>query len=175
MKKRLICYAAVLLLTCFLTGCIVNPYEDGVEALKEGQYKEAAEEFEKAVEKEQSKADSYRGLGIALWETKDYAGAKEAFENALKEGSERNGTICHFLGTCELKEENYKEAIAYFEEGVKDEKVSDEVRQEMRFNCIAAYEKLGEMETARSLLEEYVKDYPEDEAAVKDAQFWETR
>lgn len=175
MKKRLLCYAAVLLLMVSLTGCLINPYEDGVEALKNGQFKEAAENFKQAVEKGQSKADSYRGLGMALWESEDYEGAKAAFENALKEGGEKTGTLCHLLGSCELKSENYKEAIACFEEGLEDEKISDEVRQEMRFNCIAAYEKLGEMDTAKSLLAEYVRDYPEDEAAVKEAQFWETR
>ena len=45
----------------------------------------------------------------------------------------------------------------------------------MRFNCIFAYEKLGDMETAKSLLSEYVKDYPEDEEAAKEAEFLETR
>ncbi|MDE6937143.1 MAG: tetratricopeptide repeat protein, partial [Lachnospiraceae bacterium] len=44
-----------------------------------------------------------------------------------------------------------------------------------RFNSIAAYEKLGDMDTARTLLKEYVADYPDDESAVKEAQFWETR
>lgn len=175
MEKRLRCCGAALLLAVSLTGCLVNPYEDGMEALENGQFKEAAEEFQQAVEKGQSKADSYRGLGIALWESEDYEGAKAAFENAVKEGGEKTGILCHFLGSCELRSGNFKEAIAYFEEGIKDERVSDEVRQEMRFNCIAAYEKLGDMDTAKSLLTEYVKDYPEDEAAVKEAQFWETR
>ena len=68
-----------------------------------------------------------------------------------------------------------KEAIAYFEEGLSLKGNSDELIQSMRFNCIFAYEKLGDMDTAKSLLGDYTADYPEDEAAVKEAQFLETR
>ena len=93
----------------------------------------------------------------------------------LKEGGAKTGTLYHFLGSCELKTDNPEKAIEYFEQALKDEKISDEVKQEMRFNSIAAYEKLGDMDTARTLLKEYVADYPDDESAVKEAQFWETR
>lgn len=175
MKKKRMCLAAVLLLSIVLSGCMADPYEDGVEALKDGQYKEAAEQFKKAADKGKSKADAYRGLGIALWETGNYEGAKDAFENVLEESGEETGTLYHFLGSCELKTDNPKKAIEYFEKGLKDEKISDEVKQEMRFNSIAAYEKLGDMDTARTLLKEYAADYPEDESAAKEAQFWETR
>lgn len=173
--KKLHLYISVFFMAIMLTGCIVNPYKSGMEALEGGQYEEAAKQFKEAVKKEQNKADSYRGLGIALWETKDYKGAKEALENALEEGSEKTGTIYNLLGSCELLEGNMEEAIAYFEEGLKAEGNDDELTQAMRYNCIFAYEKLGDMETAKNLLTEYVADYPEDEEALKEAQFLETR
>lgn len=173
--KKLHLYITALLMAVMLTGCIANPYKSGMEALESGQYEEAAKQFEEAVKKEQNKADSYRGLGVSLWETKDYEGAKEALENALKEGSKKTGTVYNLLGSCELEAGNMEEAIAYFEEGLKIEGNDDELTQAMRFNCIYAYEKLGDMETAKNLLTEYVKDYPEDEEAVKEAQFLETR
>lgn len=167
--------AMLILLAVLLSGCIVNPYKSGMEALEGGQYKEAAKQFREAVKKEQNKADAYRGLGLALWETKDYAGAKEAFLAALKEGSEKTGTVCNLLGSCELEEGNLKEAIAYFEEGLKAEDVSDELRKAMRYNCIYAWENLGDIDKAKSLLGEYTADYPEDEEAAKEAEFLETR
>ena len=80
-------YMPAFLMVVMLTGCIVNPYKNGIEALENGRYEEAAKEFKEAVKKEQNKADSYRGLGIALWETEDYDGAKKALETALKEGT----------------------------------------------------------------------------------------
>ncbi len=165
----------VILMVVMLTGCIVDPYKDGMEALENEKYEEAAKEFKEAVKKEQNKADSYRGLGIALWETKDYDGAKKVLETALKEGSKKTGTIYNLLGNCELQAGNMQEAIAYFEEGLGLKGNSDELTQSMRFNCIFAYEKLGDMDTAKSLLAEYIADYPEDEAAAKEAQFLETR
>ncbi len=173
--KRLQLSISVLLAVIMLTGCIMNPYKSGMEALESGQYDEAVKQFEEAVEKEQNKADSYRGMGIALWETKDYEGAKEALENALKEGSKKTGTICNLLGSCELQSGNMKEAITYFEEGLKAEGNDDKLTQSMRYNCIFAYEKLGDLDMAKSLLAEYVAEYPEDEDAVKEAQFLETR
>lgn len=173
--KKLHLYISVLLMSFMLTGCIVNPYESGMEALESGQYEEAAGQFKEAIEKEQNKADSYRGLGIALWETKDYEGAKKALENALAQGSKKTGTVYNLLGSCELQAGNMKEAVAYFEEGLKLEGNDDELIQSMRYNCIFAYEKLGDMETAKNLLTEYVADYPEDEAALKEEQFLETR
>ena len=173
--KKLHLYIAVFLMAIMLTGCIVNPYKSGMEALESEQYEEAAEQFKEAVKNEQNKADSYRGLGIALWETKDYEGAKEALRNALEEGSEKTATVNNILGSCELQMGNIKEAVTYFEEGLKVEDSDDKLKQAMRFNCIFAYEKLGDMETAKNLLSEYVKDYPEDEEAAKEAEFLETR
>lgn len=166
---------SVFLLAAMLTGCMSNPYKSGMEALEDGQYEEAAKQFKEAVEKDKNKADAYRGMGIALWETKDYEGAKKALENALKEGSKKTGTICNLLGDCEYQSGNMEEAVKYFEEGLKDEKNSAELTQSMRFNRICAYEKLGDLDTVKSLLKEYIADYPEDEAAVKEARFLETR
>ena len=51
----------------------------------------------------------------------------------------------------------------------------EELTQAMRFNSIFAYEKLGDVETAKRLVKEYTADYPEDESAAKEAQFLETR
>ena len=86
-------WLSVFLFPLLLTGCMADPYADGIEALENGQYEEAAGQFKEAVKKDENKADSYRGLGIALWETKDYEGAKEALKKALEEGSKKTGTI----------------------------------------------------------------------------------
>ena len=55
-----------------LAGCGKNPYDQGMEALESGAYEEAAAQFQQAVEEEKNTADSYRGLGLALWEQADY-------------------------------------------------------------------------------------------------------
>ena len=45
----------------------------------------------------------------------------------------------------------------------------------MRFNIIAAYEKLEDWENAKAKLAEYTEEYPDDEQAAKEAEFLETR
>ena len=73
MKKVVVWISALLLGLC-LSGC-ENPSEEGVEYLKNGQYEEAIEQFEKAVEEEVNVGDAYRGIGIARWEQENYEGA----------------------------------------------------------------------------------------------------
>lgn len=174
-KKLQIILPVLLTVMILLTGCLSNPYKSGVKALEEKDYKEAAAQFQEAVEKNENKADSYRGLGIALWETEDYKGAKNAFENAIKEGTEKTGTIYNFLGCCELQAGDAGKAVSCFETGLEDKNNSSELIRELRFNQIAAYEKSGDIETAKSLLEDYTADYPDDEAAAKEADFLKTR
>lgn len=174
-RKKLWVTVSVLLVAAVLTGCISNPYKDGMEALENGRYEEAAEQFKQAIEKDKNKPDSYRGLGMALWESEDYEGAKDAFVHALEEGAEKTGTLYNFLGVCELRTGEADKAAAYFEKGLKAEDNSEELTREMRFNYIAAVEKTGDIDKAKSLLSEYVKDYPDDEEAVKEAEFLETR
>lgn len=166
---------AVVIVSLLMCGCGADPYEKGMEQLENGKYKEAAESFEQAVEKDKNTADSYRGLGIALWEQEDYEGARSAFEHALKEGSKKTGTICNLLGTIEMKLENYEEALKYYEEGLKAEGNSKELVQEMEYNSIVACEKLEDWESAGERLDEYVQKYPEDAEASKESAFLGTR
>lgn len=173
--RRVRIAALVVVMALSLSGCMNNPYKDGVKALENGEYKEAAADFTEAIELEKQTADAYRGLGIALWETEDYEGAKDAFQKALKAGTEKNGTIYNLLGCCEMKLSNEKEAAEAFEKGLKDKEISAELKQEMRLNQIVAYEKMGNLDTAKTLLSEYLTDYPDDEKAAKEAQFLETR
>ncbi len=173
--KRFCTVLAVVLVSLLLGGCGADPYEEGMEQLENGQYKEAAESFGQAVEKGKNTADSYRGLGIARWEQEDYEGAKEAFEHALKEGGKKTGTIYNLLGTSEMKLENYEDALKYYEEGLKAEGNSKELAQEMEYNSIVAYEKLEDWEKAKEKLNAYVEKYPDDAEASKEAEFLNTR
>lgn len=173
--RRLQVILSVLFLSIILTGCGKNSYKAGVENLENGQYEEAAENFKEAVEKEKNTADAYRGMGIALWESEDYEGAKEAFLNALEKGTKKNATLYSFLGNCELKLDNPENALEYYEQGLAAGDAGAELTQEIEFNQIAAYEKMKDMKSAKAKLQEYIEKYPQDEAAAKEAEFLETR
>ena len=53
--------------------------------------------------------------------------------------------------------------------------VDKELFQEMRLNTIFVYEKMGDWDSAKEEVEEYLLDYPNDKIAIKEAQFLETR
>ena len=67
----------ILYAVCLLTGC-TNALKDGTKQMEEGNYDKAAACFTEAVQKEENAAEAYRGLGMALYEQKEYKGALEA-------------------------------------------------------------------------------------------------
>ena len=173
--KRIVNVAFIMSLSFILTGCVGNPSEEGIELLKEGNYKEAEDKFEEAIEKEINVGDAYRGVGIVKWEENDYEGAREAFLKALKYGAKETGTIYNFLGNCELEQGNYTEALDYYQQGLTQKENSEGLVQEMKFNIIVAYEKIKDFESAKTELEKYLENYPEDEKAQKELEFLRTR
>lgn len=171
LKYMMIGVLAVLL----LAGCGNRSYKNGMEELEKGNYKEAEEAFEASVKDDKNTADAYRGLGIALWEQKDYEGAAKAFRSALDAGTKKTGTIYNFLGACELQMDHPEEALKYYEQGLQTKGSSDEVMQEMEYNSIVACEQMKDWDSAKEKLAEYTKKYPDDEKAAKEAEFLETR
>lgn len=173
--KRIRTMLSLVIMALYLVGCAGNPSEKGVEYLENGQYNEAIEQFEKAVEAEVNVGDAYRGIGIAKWEQADYEGARDAFENALNNGAQKTGTLYNFLGSCELRLQNPVMAQNYFRIGIELEDSSVELVQEMRYNMIVAYEQSEDWESAKTALREYVADYADDTDAQKELEFLETR
>lgn len=167
--------AVLLAAVCLvLAGCADN-VEDGTELMKEGDYAEAKEKFQKAVDQGKDLGEAYRGLGLCYWEQEEYEKAAEAFGNALDNGSEKTATLYNLLGLCELYMERPEKAVYYFENGRDFSDASEELLKEMMFNEIAAYEQLEDFATARTKLETYVGLYPDDERAVKELEFLNTQ
>ena len=142
--KRIVSMLLLLLAgVLMLTGCGKKEYKDGMESLKNGEYEAAVSHLEKAIEDKVNIADSWRGIGMAKWELEDYEGASEALGTALDNGAKKTGAIYNLLGACMLKLGDPAAAIAYYEQGTAQEDCADEMLKEMKFNVIAAYEKLG--------------------------------
>ena len=166
--------AAFAVSCVMLAGC-ANVMEEGSDLLKEKNYTQAQEKFQKSIEKGKDLAEAYRGLGLCYWEQEEYEKAKDAFGKALDNGAVKTATIYNLLGLCELKLEHPEKAVYYFEEGQKLPDGETELLQEMAFNLIVSYEKAGDYVTAREKLETYVSTYPDDERAEKELEFLNTQ
>lgn len=172
------CYKKIapFMLACMLlVGCGQNVYKKGVENLENKNYAAAQENFQKAIEDKKNIEDSYRGLGIAYYEQENYEKALEAFENAIKAGTEETGTLYNMMAVCKMQTESYENAISYYKKALTYSDCSDDMKQEINFNIIVCYEKLEDWDNAKAKLEEYVTAYPDDEKAAKEADFLKTR
>lgn len=175
MKKRIRNAAAVAAAALVLTGCGTSLLEEGTACLEQGDYVAAADTFMEAVQKDSEDSEAWRGLGLARWEQKDYGGALEAFRNVLEKEGDPTGELYNLMGNCSMELEDTKGALQYYGLGLKSEDISEELKQEMRWNEIAAYEKAGDVDHAREKLDSYMQDYPDDEKAAKEAEFLKTR
>lgn len=164
----------LLVLNTLFAGC-ADPVEDGSTFLEERNYEEAKKAFETAIEKGKNLEEAYLGLGICYLENEDYESAQENFGLALENGAEESGVLYNLLGRCEMKMECPEKAVYYFAQGQTFFDVSSELKQEMAFNEIAAYEELKMYDEAKVRLEIYVSNYPDDEAAAKELEFLNTQ
>lgn len=131
-----------------------------------GQYEEALEYLETAIDKGDVEANLY------LARTYEALGDEEEAEaciNAYVKVNPESSVSFNQLGCKEMEKGNYDEAASLFEQGLALEKVTNE--QELRSNLIAAYEYGGDFESAKEKMREYVKDYPKDAAAAREYLF----
>ncbi|MEJ8733669.1 tetratricopeptide repeat protein [Mediterraneibacter sp. ICN-202921] len=171
----------ILCAVCLLTGC-TNALKDGTKQMEEGNYDKAAACFTEAVQKEENAAEAYRGLGMALYEQKEYKGALEAWENALAQGIKESPQMYNLIGISAMQTEDYAGAYQYFETGIAlsdaraaEETIDGGLLKEMRYNVIVCAEKSADWETAKEKITEYLELYPDDEKVMREAAFLKTR
>jgi tetratricopeptide (TPR) repeat protein len=172
MKKTAI--IVILILSIFLVGC-TNNVTEGVVLLEAEKYEEAKEMFQKDIEREKRLDEAYHGKGIACFELGEYEEAANAFLKALEHGEKETPSIYGFVGACYMEMGEYEKALDTYEKALSMEKITEELKQEIEFNKIAAYEYLGNWEAAKKQMDKYVKAYPNDDRVEKEADFLETR
>lgn len=171
MKKIIVLSLAMLML---LGGCAKN-MKDGVTCLEEGKYEEAIAAFEQEIENEKYMEEAYRGLGIAYYEMQKFEEAIAAFEKALELGTEKTASIYYLMGTSYLRLDDYENMFQYYDKTLSMPDWTDAMRQDIWLNEIAVYERQYDWEAAKTIAEEYVAAYPEDERIQKEAAFLESR
>ena len=141
---------------------VVHYYQGNLDQAKAG--------FEAAAE--QGISQSYYYLGEISLQEKDYAAALSYFEAYEADGA-ADGSFYNKLAVCYLKQNAYEKGLKAVDKGLKYADSTN--KQELLRNEIAAYEHLGDFQTAYDKMQSYCSAYPMDQEAARDLVFLQTR
>lgn len=135
-----------------------------------GDYKQAKTSLDKAIDKNDKTALLYLAEVYNAEEQTEQAQA--LLESYVKDNATDSGAL-NTLGMMQMNNENYEDALKYFQLGLEIEDASN--RQELLKNEIAAYEYMGDFASAQKKMKAYLKEYQNDEEAVREYTFLQTR
>lgn len=175
------------------------------ENLKNSGYEDNAEEYlKKALDNKPKEADDYAKQGYIYYLLGDYQQAKTNLDKAIDKDSKeallylaevynaedqveqaqgllenyvkdnaKDSEALNTLGMMQMNNGNYEDALKYFQMGIEMKDASN--RQELMKNEIAAYEYMGDFASAKEKMAAYLKEYKNDEEAVREYTFLKTR
>lgn len=111
-------------------------------------------------------------LGRVYLTQNDISNARVMYQEYISKAG-NSGKGYNGLALCDIAEGNYDSALSNITSGISV--ATTEEMQGLLFNEIVAYEKKLDFGTALEKAKEYLKIYPEDEAAQKEVEFLETR
>lgn len=147
----------------------MSDYELGMIYFYLKDYKNAYSYLENARRDGTKEACYY--LGKAYEETGDYNYALSVYESFINNISE-DALIYNQMGLCKMKVQDYDGALKAFQNGMM---LASDLREELSFNEIVAYEHLGDFDNAKALIEAFVATYPENEAGRRERDFLASR
>ncbi len=147
----------------------MTDYDKGRMYYHVGEYNKAVSALEKVDKSKFKDASLY--LGMSYEAMGDYNYAASVYNSGIADST--NPALYNQLGLCQMKRAAYAEALEAFKQGLECEDTS--LHQQLRYNEAIAYEYLADFETARALLEAYLKDYPNDTEAQREYEFLKTR
>ena len=112
-------------------------------------------------------------MGQIYLELEDKVQARNLFQQYMEDYGE-NAQAYNGMALCELADGNYEAALADIQKGL-ELATSKEDMKELMYNEIVVYEKQNNFEMARRIAEEFVEEYPEDDAGKKEYDFLSTR
>ncbi|HKE02946.1 MAG TPA: tetratricopeptide repeat protein [Blastocatellia bacterium] len=121
MKKIFVVSALLISISVATSGAtpfIKFDWEKAVSLYKQGLFREAIAEFRKVLEEASDHADSWKFIGLAYYQLKDYKSAIQPLEKALelKRKENRNDPdLYRGLGQSHMMLKNYEKALPYFE------------------------------------------------------------
>ncbi len=147
----------------------IGDYDRGRILYYTGEYSQAIVYLEKV--KSNGNQDVILYLAMSYEALGDYNYAANVYSSGLDLGE--SAVLYNQLGLCQLKLGRYEEALESFTSGLACNDTT--LRQNLRYNQIVAYEMLGDFDSAKTLMEQYVSDYPNDEEAQREYLFLKSR
>lgn len=138
--------------------------------LEQGDYKQAIETLQTAVDKKAGEAKVY--LAEAYEVSGDGDKASSLLADYVKE-EKPSAEAMALLGNMEVKSGNYDKALTYYQKGI--EKADEASMQDLLKGEIVALEYTGDFATAKEKMAEYLAKYPTDQAALREQIFLQTR
>ena len=124
--KKILAVSALLISISVATSAampfIKFDWERAVSLYKQGQFREAIAEFRKVLEEAPDHPDSWKFIGLAYYQIKDYKSSIQPLEKALelKRGVNRNDPdLYRALGQSHMMLKNYEKALPYFQDLVR--------------------------------------------------------
>lgn len=149
----------------------MTAYDKGIIYYYLEDYLQACVQLEEA--KKIGTADVYYYLGMSYEATGDHSYALNNVYIKYLNHNDGDARIYNQQGLCYLKQGDYALALEAFQNAMK--LPDNGMMQTLQFNEIVAYEYLGEFAAAEALLNNYLKSYPDDEAAIREYGFLSTR
>lgn len=93
----------------------------GNKLYQEKKYKEASEQYQKALQKDPGSFTGIFNMGDALYQHKQYEGARQAMQSGLKvtQDKQEQARAYHNMGNTYLAEQKWKEAAQSFKQSLK--------------------------------------------------------
>ncbi|SDB18479.1 tetratricopeptide repeat protein [Eubacterium oxidoreducens] len=160
----------------YLNEVISKGGSSGEELYNVGNAYYLLEEYDQAIstlEEAKSSNDDATLLLAEVYLAKGETGNATAQIEEYTSSHSEDGEALNLAGCVAMQNEDYETAISCFSKGLEIEDVENE--QELLQNEIAAYEYAGDFDTAYSLMQDYLEKYPEDEDAVRENTFLQTR
>ena len=148
----------------------ISDYDKGRLSYYLGDYENARNYLEAS--KNEKDAQTVLLLGQTYEKLGDYNYAASVYSNFLTKNSD-NVIILNRLGMCKLQSGDAAGARDYFEKALALEDSS--MTQVLKFNQIVAYEYLGEFDQANILIKDYLSIYPDDQEALREFEFLQSR
>ena len=162
----------------YLTGILddgskLSDYEQGVVYFYLKDYDSARNHLGLAKQSDTKNAGNIvYMLGKTYEELGEYNYASVLYTEYLQDHT-GDANIYNQLGICQLKLDDAASAIKSFESGL--ELGDTAMTQILKYNQICAYEQATNFDKAKTLLDDYLAAYPDDEAAQREAVFLSTR